>query len=100
MTPKEIARHITEVAEGKVDWTKAPCELWIEREINEYVQQQVKTVDLADVGGLLLSDLHVDYFENVECEIDGEMKDMHEYRILVEPDSEQHLMVEKMFSEQ
>ena len=48
MTPKEIARHITEVAEGKVDWTKAPCELWIEREINEYVQQQVNSVGLAD----------------------------------------------------
>jgi hypothetical protein len=49
MTPKEIARHITKVAEGKVDWTKAPCELWIEREINEYVQQQVNSVDLANV---------------------------------------------------
>jgi hypothetical protein len=37
MTPKEIAKHITKVAEGKVGWTKAPCELWIEREINEFV---------------------------------------------------------------
>ena len=62
--------------------------------------EQVKSVDLDSVGGSLLSNLHVDYFENVECEIDGEMKDMHEYRILVEPDSEQHLIVEKMFGEQ
>ncbi len=65
------------------------------------VGNQVKNnVDLADVGGLLLNDIHVDYFENVECEIDGEMKDMHEYRILVEPDSKQHLTMEKMFGEQ
>lgn len=49
MTPKEIAEHITKVAEGKVGWTKAPCELWIEREINEYVQQQVKNCLITDV---------------------------------------------------
>jgi hypothetical protein len=50
MTPKEIAKHITKVAEGKLDWTKAPCELWIEREINEYAQREVKKYGLANVG--------------------------------------------------
>ena len=31
-----------------------------------------------------------DFFENVECDIDGEIKLMNEYRILVEPNSKEN----------
>lgn len=31
-----------------------------------------------------------DLFENVECDIDGEIKLMNEYRILVEPNSKEN----------
>jgi hypothetical protein len=63
----------------------------------DYLEQQVKKCDLADVGGSLLEGIDADYFENIECEIDGEIKDMHEYRILVEPDSNEYKQMRKLF---
>ena len=42
ITPKEVAEFITDVAENKRTWFKAPGELSIEREIEEYVQLRIK----------------------------------------------------------
>ena len=36
-----------------------------------------------------------DLFENVECNIEGEIKLMNEYRILVEPNSEEERLLLK-----
>ena len=45
MTPKEVAEFITGIAEGKRKWSKSPDELWIEREIEQYVQQQIRNYE-------------------------------------------------------
>ena len=58
------------------------------------LEQQVKSVDLADVGGSLPD---ADIFEDVICEIDGKYKEMTEYRILVDPDSEDDKKMRKLF---
>lgn len=48
----------------------------------------------------LLPSIEVDLFENVECNVYGEQKLMHEYRILVEPDSQEHKFIEGMLARQ
>lgn len=46
----------------------------------------------------LLSEMWVDFFPDVECEVEGEVKIMHEYRIMVEDGSEQHKMLEELLN--
>ena len=48
-------------------------------------------------GNTLLSIIlsSADLFENVECNIEGEIKPMNEYRILVEPNSEEDRLLSK-----
>ncbi len=55
-------------------------------------EKKVETgTDPAIVGNTVLAAVlsSADLFENVECNIDGEIKLMNEYRILVEPNSEE-----------
>ena len=39
-----------------------------------------------------------DIFENVDCDIDGEIKLMNEYRIVVEPNSKEDKILTKIFN--
>lgn len=84
-----IDRHSVEI-NGMASLTRNEVIAMIE----EYAQQQVKNCDLADVGGSLPE---ADIFEDVICEIEGEYKEMTEYRILVEPDSEDDQKMRKLF---
>jgi len=45
----------------------------------------------------LPKDTWIDFFDNIETEIDGESQLMNEYRILVEPDSKEEKIVKRIF---
>jgi len=44
----------------------------------------------------LPNDTWIDFFDNIETEVDGESKLMNEYRILVEPDSKEEKIVKRV----
>jgi hypothetical protein len=50
-----------------------------------------------DANRLLAAVLEsADLFENVECDINGDIKLMNEYRILVEPNSQEEFLLSRL----
>jgi hypothetical protein len=95
-TPLEVALKISFEMEW-LDMNINPSRYCTDEEANKAVEfgKRMTEIAMEEVNEKmkLPKDTWIDFFDNIETEVDGEVRLMNEYRILVEPDSKE----EKIF---